>query len=130
MARSRRVVPVHLKVLADAQTPIGLYRSLAAEAPGTFLMESAAVGGVWSRYSFIGVRSSATLTTHDGGTFWQGEPPVGVPLDGNPVAAMEATLKLLGTERFEGLPPVHLGPGGLCGLGGRAALGEAAAAAG
>jgi len=115
LARSRRVIPVRLKVLADAQTPIGLYRTLAAGAPGTFLMESAAVGGTWSRYSFIGVRSRATLTTHDGGTHWQGEPPVGVPLDGNPVAAMEATLKLLATERFDGLPPFTSGLVGLVG---------------
>ncbi|WP_269936739.1 anthranilate synthase component I [Arthrobacter sp. HY1533] len=115
LARTRRVIPVHLKVLADAQTPIGLYRSLAAGAPGTFLMESAAVGGAWSRYSFIGVRSSATLTTHDGGAFWQGEPPLGVPLAGNPVEAMEATLKLLATDRFEGLPPFTSGLVGFVG---------------
>ncbi|MGA7206374.1 MAG: anthranilate synthase component I [Specibacter sp.] len=115
LARTRRVVPVRLKVLVDAQTPIGLYRTLAAEAPGTFLMESAAVGGVWSRYSFIGVTSRATLTTRDGAAFWQGEPPVGVPLDGNPVAAMEATLKLLATERFEGLPPFTSGLVGFVG---------------
>jgi anthranilate synthase component 1 len=115
LARNRRVVPVHLKVLADAQTPIGLYRSLAAGAPGTFLMESAVAGGVWSRYSFIGVRSSATLTTDDGVTFWQGEPPAGVPLDGNPVAAMEATLKLLATERLAGLPPFTSGLVGFVG---------------
>ena len=115
LARTRRVIPVHLKVLADAQTPIGLYRSLAAAAPGTFLMESAAVGGAWSRWSFIGVRSSATLTTHDGGAFWQGEPPQGVPLGGNPVAAMEATLRLLATERFQGLPPFTSGLVGFVG---------------
>lgn len=115
LARSRRVIPVHLKVLADAQTPIGLYRSLAAGAPGTFLMESAAVGGAWSRYSFIGVNSRATLTTNKGEAHWQGEPPSGVPLDGNPVDAMEATLKLLATERFEGLPPFTSGLVGFVG---------------
>ena len=115
LARTRRVIPVHLKVLADAQTPIGLYRSLAAEAPGTFLMESAAVGGAWSRYSFIGVRSSATLTTHDGEAFWQGDPPVGVPLTGNPVDAMKSTLKLLATERFADLPPFTSGLVGFVG---------------
>lgn len=115
LARTRRVVPVHLKVLVDAQTPIGLYRTLAAGAPGTFLMESAAVGGVWSRYSFIGVRSRATLTTNDGEAYWQGEPPVGVPQDGNPVAAMEATLKLLATERLPGLPPFTSGLVGFVG---------------
>ncbi|ALE91922.1 anthranilate synthase [Arthrobacter alpinus] len=115
LARTRRVVPVHLKVLVDAQTPIGLYRTLAAGAPGTFLMESAAVGGAWSRYSFIGVRSRATLTTNDGVAHWQGEPPVGVPLEGNPVDAMAATLKLLATERLPGLPPFTSGLVGFVG---------------
>lgn len=115
LARTRRVIPVHLKVLADAQTPIGLYRSLAAGAPGTFLLESAAVGGVWSRYSFIGVRSSATLTTRDGETFWQGNAPAGVPVAGNPVEAMEATLALLATERFSDLPPFTSGLVGFVG---------------
>lgn len=115
LARTRRVIPVHLKVLVDAQTPIGLYRTLAAGAPGTFLMESAAVGGAWSRYSFIGVRSVATLTTHDGDAYWQGQPPVGVPLTGNPVDAMEATLKLLATERLPELPPFTSGLVGFVG---------------
>lgn len=115
LARNRRVIPVHLKVLVDAQTPIGLYRALAAGAPGTFLMESAAVGGAWSRYSFIGVNSRATLTSKDGSAHWQGEPPVGVPLAGSPVDAMEATLKLLETERFEGLPPFTSGLVGFVG---------------
>ncbi|MGO4385486.1 anthranilate synthase component I [Specibacter sp. RAF43] len=115
LARTRRVIPVRLKVLVDAQTPIGLYRTLAAGAPGTFLMESAAAGGVWSRYSFIGVRSSATLTTRDGGAFWQGEPPVGVPLAGNPVDAVAATLRALATERFDGLPPFTSGLVGFVG---------------
>ena len=67
-----RVIPVRLKVLADAETPIGLYRKLAHGQPGTFLMESAAVGGAWSRYSFIGSRSRATLTTKDGQAHWLG----------------------------------------------------------
>lgn len=115
LARTRRVVPVHLKVLVDAQTPIGLYRTLGAGASGTFLMESAAVGGVWSRYSFIGVQSLATLTTSNGTAHWQGEPPVGVPLEGNPVAALEATLKLLATERLPGLPPFTSGLVGFVG---------------
>ena len=69
LAGHNRVIPVRLKVLADAETPIGLYRKLAQGQPGTFLMESAAVGGAWSRYSFIGARSRATLTTRDGQAF-------------------------------------------------------------
>ena len=36
------------------------HRKLAGDAPGTFLLESAEHGGVWSRYSFIGAASRAT----------------------------------------------------------------------
>ncbi|GAP56477.1 anthranilate synthase component 1 [Arthrobacter sp. Hiyo6] len=93
LAGHSRVIPVRLKVLADAETPIGLYRKLAQGQPGTFLMESAAVGGSWSRYSFIGAKSRATLTTKDGQAYWQGEPPAGVPVSGNPVEAIRDTIE-------------------------------------
>ena len=115
LAQSRRVIPVRLKVLADAETPIGLYRKLAHGEPGTFLMESAAAGGVWSRYSFVGVRSRATLTTDDGAACWLGDAPVGVPLNGNPVEAVRATIEELRTERFDGLPPFTSGLVGFVG---------------
>ena len=70
LARTHRVVPVTRRLLADGETPVGVYRKLAG-GPGTFLLESAeqgsASGGTaWSRYSFIGVRSAATLTERDG----------------------------------------------------------------
>ena len=79
-AKDRRVIPVTRRLLADAETPIGVYGKLAAERTGTFLLESAENGGVWSRYSFIGVRSAATLTERDGQAVWTGNPPVGLPV--------------------------------------------------
>ena len=66
LAKDRRVIPVTRRLLADGDTPIALYRKLAAGRPGTFLLESAENGRTWSRYSFIGVRSAATLTVRDG----------------------------------------------------------------
>ncbi|WP_026532432.1 anthranilate synthase component I [Arthrobacter sp. H41] len=115
LAKDHRVVPVHLKVLADAHTPIGIYRKLADGQPGTFLMESAAVGGVWSRYSFIGVNSRATLTTRDGEAHWLGKPPSGVPVAGDPVEAVRLTVEELRTERFDNLPPFTSGLVGFVG---------------
>ncbi|QNE14348.1 anthranilate synthase component I [Pseudarthrobacter sp. NBSH8] len=115
LAGNSRVIPVTLKVLADAETPIGLYRKLAQGQPGTFLMESAAVGGTWSRYSFIGAKSRATLTTRNGQAHWLGQPPAGVPLDGNPVDAIRDTIEALRTSRFDGLPPFTSGLVGFLG---------------
>ncbi|WP_405781560.1 anthranilate synthase component I [Streptomyces sp. NBC_00859] len=107
LAADRRVIPVSRTLLADGDTPVGLYRKLAAERPGTFLLESAENGRTWSRYSFIGVRSAATLTERDGATHWEGEPPVGVPVDGDPLQALRATVEALHTPRdlAGGLPP-------------------------
>ena len=77
LARSHRVIPVTRRLLADGETPVGVYRKLAG-GPGSFLLESAeqgaaSGGSVWSRYSFIGVRSAATLIAKDGETTWLGD---------------------------------------------------------
>lgn len=113
LARDRRVVPVVRRLLADAETPVGVYRKLAGGRPGTFLLESAEHGGVWSRWSFVGARCAATLTERDGQAVWQGTPPVGLPAGGDPLAALRATLEALRTPHLAGLPPLT---GGLVGL--------------
>ncbi|WP_446039859.1 anthranilate synthase component I [Streptomyces sp. SID1121] len=120
LAADRRVIPVSRRLLADGDTPVGLYRKLAAERPGTFLLESAENGRSWSRYSFVGVRSAATLTERDGATHWLGAPPVGVPVDGDPLAALRATVETLHTPRdlggVRGLPPFTGGMVGFLGF--------------
>ncbi|MEV6346732.1 anthranilate synthase component I [Actinoplanes sp. NPDC051851] len=107
VAATRRVVPVTRKLLADGETPVGVYTKLAG-GPGTFLLESAEQGLAWSRYSFIGVRSAATLVERDGEAAWLGTPPDGVPLDGDPVVALRETVAALtgGGEPDAGLPPL------------------------
>lgn len=98
LARARRVIPVVRRLLADAETPVGVYRKLAKNAPGTFLLESAEHGGVWSRYSIVGAGSSAVLTEKDGLAHWIGTPPVGVPVGGNPLEALRDTVSALATD--------------------------------
>ena len=106
LARTRRVIPVVRRLLADGETPIGLYRKLAGERAGTFLLESAEHGRAWSRYSFVGVRSAAMLTEVDGVATWQGHAPVGLPTAGDPLSALRDTIAALHTERLPGLPPL------------------------
>jgi anthranilate synthase component I len=117
LAVDRRVIPVSRKLLADGDTPVGLYRKLADERVGTFLLESADAGTShtggsgggrsWSRYSFVGVRSAATLTVRDGQAHWLGTAPAGVPAEGDPLAALRATVEALHTPRdlAPGMPP-------------------------
>ncbi len=106
LAAERRVIPVVRRLLADAETPVGVYRKLASGRPGTFLLESAEHGGVWSRYSIVGAASRATLTERDGEVHWVGEPPAGVPTTGNPVDALRDTVAALRTDPIPGLPPL------------------------
>jgi anthranilate synthase component 1 len=112
LAADRRVIPVVRRLLADEVTPVGLYRTLAAGRPGTFILESAEADGHWSRYSFVGVASRATLSSVAGRALWQGDVPVGVPTQGDVVEVLDATLKALHTPQIEGLPPLT---GGLVG---------------
>ncbi|MFL6025778.1 MAG: anthranilate synthase component I [Friedmanniella sp.] len=107
-AAERRVVPVYTRYLADTETAVGLYAKLAQSRPGSYLLESAEQG-VWSRYSFIGVRSVATLTERDGQAVWTGHTPAGMPTGGDPLAALRETLRLLHTPAAEGLPPFTSG---------------------
>lgn len=115
----RRVIPVVRRLLADGETPIGLYRKLAGERPGTFLLESAEHGQSWSRYSFIGVRSAAMLGEVGGKAVWRGHAPLGVPAGGDPLIALRDTVKLLHTPRLDahipGLPPLTGGMVGMVG---------------
>ena len=107
------VIPVSRRLLADGETPLGIYRKLAKDAPNTFLLESAEHGGAWSRYSFIGVRSEAVLSESDGLAYWQGNPPAGAPSGIDPLEALRLTTAHLKSPKIDGLPPLT---GGLVGF--------------
>ncbi|OBH87137.1 anthranilate synthase component I [Mycobacterium scrofulaceum] len=113
LAAEHRVVPVTRKVLADSETPLSAYRKLAANRPGTFLLESAEHGRSWSRWSFIGAGAPSALTVRDGEAVWLGAVPQDAPTGGDPLHALRATLELLATGALPGLPPLS---GGMVGL--------------
>ncbi|MDX8048045.1 anthranilate synthase component I [Lentzea sp. BCCO 10_0798] len=115
LAVNRRVIPVVRKLLADAETPVGLYRKLGANQAGTFLFESAENGRSWSRWSFIGVRSTAALTATGGEAFWTGTRPVGLPDGGDPLQALRETIEVLRTDPLPGMPPLTGGMVGYIG---------------
>lgn len=120
LAADRRVIPVTRTLLADGETPPGLYRKLAAGGAGTFLLESAENGRSWSRWSFVGVRSAAALTEVDGRAVWTGAPPSGLPgvdesWQGSPLDALRETVAALHTEPLPGMPPLTGGMVGYLG---------------
>ncbi|HEY3340008.1 MAG TPA: anthranilate synthase component I [Propionicimonas sp.] len=112
----RRVVSVHTRLQADDFTPVGLYHQLCGDRPNTFLLESAE-GGVWSRYSFVGVSAVATLTEAAGTAtwLWRDRPIAGLPSGGDPLKVLAETLELLHTPRDADLPPLVSGMVGYLG---------------
>jgi len=93
---THRVIPVIRELFADGETPVGIYRKLADGRPGTFLLESAEQGGIWSRFSFIGVSSFGLLTEHGDRAHWL---DLGLPVerafpDGLPEGPLDAVSAL------------------------------------
>ncbi|MFC6090119.1 anthranilate synthase component I [Saccharothrix lopnurensis] len=105
LARTRGVVPVVRKVGLGGRTPVDVYRALAGNRPGTFLMESSPDTRSWSRWSYVGVRSPAALTASGGAASWTGTPPAGLPLDPDPLVALREVLRVLRADPLPGLPP-------------------------
>lgn len=64
------VVTVLKTVFMDGVSPVALYAHLTDGTPGTFLLESAEQGGIWSRYSFVGLSSWGCLTEQDDQSVW------------------------------------------------------------
>ncbi|AIV40244.1 MULTISPECIES: anthranilate synthase component I [unclassified Curtobacterium] len=114
-----RVVPVVRALYADSETPVGVYRKLADGRPGSFLLESAGQGGLWSRWSFVGVRSFGVLTQDGDRASWI---DTGIPasravgsLDGAPLDVLARLHDRWATPRVPGTPPLVGGTVGFIG---------------
>ena len=113
-----RVIPVIRELFADGETPVGVYRKLAQGKPGTFLLESAEQGGIWSRFSFVGVSSFGVLTQVDDRATWL---DYGLPVEralgeSHPTGPLDAVAHLYerwSTPHVPGHPPLT---GGLVGF--------------
>jgi anthranilate synthase component I len=106
LKRTHRLVPITRTLFADAETPVGVYRKLAAGRPGTFLLESAEAGASFSRWSFVGVHAVASLSVDSGRAAWTGDVPAGVPTDGDPLDVLGSAWRALKGPRLPGLPPL------------------------
>lgn len=116
LAANHRVVPVVRKVLADEETALSAYRKLADGRPGSFLLESAAHGQSWDRWSYIGTGARCALTAKNSAARWIGEPPVDIPTGENPLDALRYALRALHTQPVAGLPPLSSGLVGYMGF--------------
>ncbi|PRY70397.1 anthranilate synthase component I [Glaciihabitans tibetensis] len=118
LGAGHRVVPVIRELFADGETPVGIYRKLADGSPGSFLLESAEQGGIWSRYSFVGVRSFGVLTQTGNDTVWldyglSAERALGAVPAATPLETLRQLYERWSTPRTDGHPPLT---GGLVGF--------------
>jgi anthranilate synthase component 1 len=117
LAAGHRVLPVIRRLFADGETPVGIYRKLADGRPGTFLLESAEQGGIWSRFSFVGVAAFGVLTQEGDSARWidtglNVERAFGTMPSG-PLEAIAQLHARWSTPRVPGHPPLT---GGLVGF--------------
>lgn len=118
VAAEHRVIPVMRQLFADGETPVNIYRKLAEGRPGSFLLESAEQGGIWSRFSFVGVSSFGVLTQTDDAVAWidygeSAERVLGDAAQLAPLAALEQLFERWKTPRLPDVPPLT---GGLVGF--------------
>ncbi|MBG6238074.1 anthranilate synthase component 1 [Mycetocola sp. CAN_C7] len=118
LAKDHRVIPVIRELFADGETPVGIYRKLAIGKPGSFLLESAEQGGIWSRFSFVGVSSFGVLTQHNDSVRWidyglSGARALGDPDKLRPLQAIAELHRRWETPHVDGHPPLT---GGLVGF--------------
>jgi len=125
LAAKHRVIPVIQTLFSGSETPLSIFEKLAADKPGSFLLESAEQG-VWARYSFIGVRNRGTLTqpnpdgTASATPVWSSivgasALPNGEALSAKPLEALAQLQSAWTSSPLEGLPPLTSGLVGLIG---------------
>ncbi len=111
------VVPVCREIFADADTPVSIYRKVAGSRNGTFLLESAEQGGVWTRFSFVGAGSFGVLGEQGGNAKWTPSGNVvsedrllpGGVSHLQPVEALRAVFERWKAPQVPGIPPLASG---------------------
>lgn len=125
LAELHKVVPVIQTLFSGSDTPLSIFEKLAADKPGSFLLESAEQG-VWARYSFIGVNNRGTLTQSNKNgdatdpPVWSSQSgqsalPDGSELSANPLEALNQLQQAWTSASISDVPPLTSGLVGLIG---------------
>ena len=107
------VVPVGVRVLADAETPVSVLSRFEPGAEDLFLFESAEGGERWGRYSFMGVSARVRVSVfRDEVVVREGFQETRTPHQGDPLATLRT---LLARYKLATLPELPRFCGGLVG---------------
>ncbi len=116
LAAKHRLVPVWRELVADTITPVAAFLGIVGDHGGPgFLFESVEGGERWGRYSFVGRRPLATMTSAGGQITTVGpldlDAATGGRVSGRTgmLAALEAVLDAFDSPELPELPPLHAG---------------------
>jgi len=101
-AQGFNVIPLHVTLQLDRETPVSLYQRFGAQR-AIFLLESAALGEETGRYSFIGLDRRWRVTTRAGRTVVDGA-SVTPAIDDQPLDVLRALLASYRTYQPSDLP--------------------------
>ncbi len=113
------------ELFADGETPIGVYRKLADSRTGTFLLESAEQGGIWSQVLVRGLRElrhphpAGRMTPPGSTSVSPAERALGPEFPSGPLDAVGHLYERWATPHVDGLPPLDRRPRRIHRLGGR-----------
>ncbi|MCY4458354.1 MAG: anthranilate synthase component I [Acidimicrobiaceae bacterium] len=108
LAQDHRMIPVWRVLLADLTTPVSAFRRVVGDEEG-FLLESVDGGDRWGRWSFVGRRPLATLTSRAQKVTVEGDLGIEIDPNGGILCALERLLDHYQTPELPGLPPLHSG---------------------
>jgi len=121
LSKTRKVIPLVEKLFSGSETPLSVFEKLAANQPGSFLLESAQQG-VWARYSFIGVANRGSLVQETSDSVkWispEGKSPLPNSKEEIPSGTLDAVAAIQSSwnsEPLKDLPPLTSGLVGVMG---------------
>ena len=108
MTKKYNVIPVWTEILADLTTPVALFNRCIGAKDG-FLLESVDRGEHWGRWSFIGGKPLATITSERNEIHLEGSLPVAVDTEMGLLELLTDLLDVFETPPLEDFPPLHGG---------------------
>ncbi len=106
LAQSSDIIPVLAHFVADTVTPVSVLMAL-QNSGDCFLLESVEGGDRWARYSFVGCRPLATISSRNGRVDVDG--PLTVSSDKGMLSALDDLVSSLKVADVAGVPPLHSG---------------------
>jgi anthranilate synthase component 1 len=104
LSAGNSVVPICMELYADLKTPVEVLRTVTAGGGEAYILESAAGGESWSRYTFVGYGPVMEISG-EGGAVTVREGGRATVLNGDPHAILKAEAGKRKSPRISWMPP-------------------------